>query len=173
VRIIRGLAAAAVAACAAVGLAGPSEADNPPPHPEVLQGVYTYMEGGAPLGTCVPTVGDLREPLYIPVGCHLHVTPSEKVTGGDAVMTGGLWTLNTPKREGIQCADGSWEQTNEVLKFNPITLTGTRSIIHNEVCGLQPAIRNIPFTLAYKEPLPIPVDRYPLICEPGGLRRCF
>ena len=31
----------------------------------------------------------------------------------------------------------------------------------------------LPLSLAFKEPLPIPVDRYPLICEPGGLRRCF
>jgi len=29
------------------------------------------------------------------------------------------------------------------------------------------------FTLSYREPLPIPVQEYPLYCEPGGLRRCF
>ena len=45
--------------------------------------------------------------------------------------------------------------------------------LHNDVCGLQPGIINIPFTLAFKAPLPIPVRPYPLYCEPGGLRRCF
>ena len=29
-----------------------------------------------------------------------------------------------------------------------------------------------PFTLTFAEPLPIPVDRYPLDCEPAGLRHC-
>jgi hypothetical protein len=31
----------------------------------------------------------------------------------------------------------------------------------------------VPLTLTFKQPLAIPVDQYPLICEPGGLRRCF
>lgn len=29
-----------------------------------------------------------------------------------------------------------------------------------------------PFTLAFAEPLPIPVERYPLVCEPAGNRLC-
>jgi hypothetical protein len=29
-----------------------------------------------------------------------------------------------------------------------------------------------PFTLAFDKPLPTPVDRYPLDCEPAGLRLC-
>ena len=52
-------------------------------------------------------------------------------------------------------------------------MSGTRSVIHNDVCGLPASITNFPFTLAFSRPLPIPVDRYPLYCEPGGLRRCF
>jgi hypothetical protein len=37
---------------------------------------------------------------------------------------------------------------------------------------MQPAMTKTPFTLAYKEPLPAPVERYPLYCEPAGLRIC-
>jgi hypothetical protein len=33
-------------------------------------------------------------------------------------------------------------------------------------------VKKSAFTLAFKEPLPIPVERYPLDCEPGGLRLC-
>jgi hypothetical protein len=176
---MRTVAAAAITACAALGFAVPAQADDPPPNPEVLEGVFDYLENGQKIGTwqiyptCVPTVGDLREPLYLPVACHLHVSPSEDVTGGDAVMTNGLWTFQTPEREGLECPDGSRKPTNEVLSFDPIALTGTRKIFNNAECGLQPAMKVIPFNLVYTGPLPIPVDRYPLICEPGGLRRCF
>ncbi|MCT7660307.1 hypothetical protein N4S67_17990 [Mycobacterium sp. CPCC 205710] len=180
-RIIRTFAAVAISACASVGLAGPAAADNPPPHPQVLEGAYDYIENGKKIGTweiyptCVPTVGDLREPLYIPVGCTLHVAPSEDVTGGNAVMTSGVWQFSTPKRKGIQCPDGSWEQVTETIKFDPIALTGTRKVLTtaNPECNLRPSMTDFPFTLVRSGQLPIPVDRYPLICEPGGLRRCF
>jgi hypothetical protein len=59
------------------------------------------------------------------------------------------------------------------VKFNDLTMSGTRSIFHTDACGLQPGQIDIPFTLSFKAPLPNPLDRYPLICEPGGLRRCF
>jgi hypothetical protein len=52
-------------------------------------------------------------------------------------------------------------------------MTGTRTIFHNVVCGLPPGKIDQPFTLSFKEPLPMPVEQYPLYCEPGGLRRCF
>ena len=45
---------------------------------------------------------------------------------------------------------------------------GTMSLV-----GLPPGKIVQPFTLSYKEPLPMPVQRYPLYWEPGGLRRCF
>ena len=38
---------------------------------------------------------------------------------------------------------------------------------------LAATIETTPFTLSFREPLPIPVQQYPLYCEPGGLRRCF
>ncbi len=170
-KMLRGLAAVAVLAGACVGAAGAAQADTP-----VMQGVYTYSSEGQ-TGTwslypsCVPTVGDLRVALEIPVGCQVHVGPSDGLTGGDARLVGGLWSFTTPKNDGMECPDGSFGPTVEVFTFNETS--GTRSISHAGACGLPPGIVNIPFTLSFKEPLPIPVDRYPLICEPGGLRRCF
>ena len=173
VTIIRGFAAAAILACAALGFAGPAQAD------QVIEGVYTYTEAEGQTGTwtifpsCVPTVGDVRVSLELPVACRLHVAGSEGITGGDARLIGGVWAFNTTKREGMKCPDGSWAPTTETVEFDDITMTGTRSIFHTAVCGLQPGQFIVPFTLSFIEPLPIPVDRYPLICEPGGLRRCF
>jgi hypothetical protein len=173
VKILRGLAASVLLAGSTLGFAAPAQAA------EVMEGVYNYTPSEGKSGTwtiypvCVPVVGDLREHLYLPVGCRLHVGPSEGLTGGDAALTGGVWTFTSTKREGMQCPDGSWEPTVEVIKFDDVTMSGTRSVTHRGNCGLPPGIINTTFTLSFKEPLPIPVDRYPLICEPGGLRRCF
>ena len=84
-----------------------------------------------------------------------------------------MWSFTTPVSKGMKCPDGTWAPTIETFKFDDVTMSGTRSVTHNAVCGLQPGIINTNFTLSFKEPLPIPVDRYPLYCEPGGLRRCF
>lgn len=171
-KFLRGLAAALVLAGASVGISPPAQAAG------VMQGVYTFTsESQNGLWTiypiCVPVVGDLREPLYLPVGCTLHVGPSEGLGGGDARLAGNQWTFTQPKAEGLQCADGSFEPTVEVFKFDDTTMSGTRSISHSGACGTAPAIITTPFTLAFKEPLPIGVQQYPLYCEPGGLRRCF
>ena len=69
--VVRELAAAFVFACVALGFASPARAE------QVMEGVYTYMQEGQPPATwtiypiCVPTVGDLREPLYLPGGVHV------------------------------------------------------------------------------------------------------
>jgi hypothetical protein len=173
VTIIRVLAAAVMFACVALGFAGPTHAD------QVIEDVYNSTPQDGDSGSweiwpsCVPVVGDLREPLNLPVACRLHMSPSTGHAGGDAILTGGLWQFSTPKKEGMQCPDGSWAPTVETFKFDDLTLTGTRTIAHNDVCGLQPGIISIPFTMSYKGPLPNPVEQYPLYCEPGGLRRCF
>jgi hypothetical protein len=173
VRIIRRVAAAASLACAALGLAGPAHAD------QVMQGIYNYVPQQGDPGewtiypSCVPVVGDLRVNLDLPVACRLHVTGSDGITGGDARLTGGLWTLSTEKHDGMTCPDGSTAPTTETVKFDDVTMTGTRTIFHNDDCGLAPGKIDQPFTLSFKEPLPMPVDQYPLYCEPGGLRRCF
>ena len=170
---MRGLAAAAILAFGALGFAGPAHAD------QIMQGVYNYMpkDGQAITWTiwpsCVPVVGDLRVNLELPVACRLHVAGSNGFAGGDATLAGGMWQFGTTKREGMKCPDGSLAATTETVRFDDITMTGTRTIFHNDVCGLPPGKIDQPFTLSFKEPLPIPVEQYPLYCEPGGLRRCF
>lgn len=172
VRIIRGLAAAIILTCAALGFAGPAQAD------QVVQGIFEYTpEQGASgeykiFPSCVPVVGDLREPLNLPVACRLHMVGSTGLIGGDARLTGGVWEWTANNDRGMQCPDGSWAPTVDVMKFDDLTMTGTRNITYTEVCGLQPGIIRIPFTMAQKGPLPAPVEQYPLYCEPAGLRIC-
>lgn len=172
--ILRVLAAAVMCVGSAVGFAGTAQAEQ-----QLLEGVYSYTEDGGRTGTwtvypsCVPTVGDLREPLELPVACRLHVAGSPGLTGGDARLVSGLWSYTTPVLRGMKCPDGSTAPTMETFEFDGNTMAGTRTVTHAAVCGLQPAMSKQAFTLAFQEALPIPVDRYPLICEPGGLRRCF
>ncbi|MGB2923353.1 MAG: hypothetical protein WA944_17050 [Mycobacterium sp.] len=172
-KILRGIAAAVVVVGTAVGLPAPAQAA------QILEGVFNYTPAEGAPGTwsifplCVPVVGDLREPLYLPIGCVLKVSASSGLPSGDARLVSGLWSYSNPERQGIQCADGTWEPTVEKFSFDDRTMSGTRSVSHLGACGTAPSIINTPFTLSFKEPLPIPVDQYPLICEPGGLRRCF
>ena len=180
--IARVLGIAVVAVGAALGTASPSSAD------QVMEGIYTFNTEGSPLAKwtiypiCVPTVGDLRVPLELPVACTLKIVSatSGKQTfelnnlnwGGDAKLTGGLWTLTTNKADGFMCPDGSTTPTVDTYKFDDVTLTGTHTSLHNAVCGAPAAMTKTQFTLAFAEPLPIPVERYPLVCEPAGNRLC-
>jgi hypothetical protein len=180
--IARLLGIAVVVASAALGTAGPSSAD------QVMEGVYTFNTEGMPPAEwtiypiCVPTVGDLREPLELPVACRLKVTSATagKQTfelsnlnwSADATLTDGQWSVTTNKSDGFQCADGSTAPSVDTYEFDDATLSGTHTSLHNAVCGALPGMTKTPFTLAFARPLPIPVDRYPLVCEPGGLRRC-
>lgn len=175
-RITRALAVAVASlAVAAAGMACPAQADP------VMQGVYTYTQGDVVAEwtiypSCVPTVGDLRENLELPVGCRLHVAPSsDKVRGGDARQTSGKWMFSTSVKEGFTCPDGSWAPIVETYEFDDVAMSGTRSVVNNDVCDGQIAanIATFPFTLAFKNPVPIPVQQQPLYCEPGGLKRCF
>jgi hypothetical protein len=177
VKILRGMTS--VSAVLAVGLGFAIGSATPAQAAEVMEGVYTYTPADGEPGTwtiyptCVPVVGDLREPLHLPVGCTLHVAGSGGVPGGEAIQVGGLWSFTTPMAQGMKCPDGKWAPTVDTLKFDNVTMSGTRSTAHNGNCGMQPGVIKSSFTLAYREPLATPVDRYPLICEPGGLRRCF
>jgi hypothetical protein len=175
--ITRALAAAIIFAGMALVGAGPAQADDHK-HTEVPEGVYTVnVDGQATTEwtltpVCVPTVGDLREPLYIPVACRVHVTATGR-PGADAVMVTGLWTFEFKATNTRTCPDGSKADQREIYSFHGITLVGNLKIIHGAVCGEQPGMTTIPLTLAFNRPLAMPVDRYPLMCEPGGLRRCF
>lgn len=175
-----GIAVAVVGA--AVATAGPSSAD------QVMEGIYTFNTEGMPPAEwtiypiCVPTVGDLREPLELPVACTLKVVSATNNKssfdlnnlnwGGDARLTGGQWALTTRKEEGLQCPDGSLAPTVDTYKFDDMTLTGTHTSLNNAVCGVPAGMKKTPFTLTFNRPLPIPVDRYPLVCEPAGNRLC-
>lgn len=171
-------ASASVVALSSVvlGFAGPARAD------QVLDGVYTYtqQDGLAAEWTifplCVPTVGDLREPLELPVACTLHVAPipTTDLIGGDARLTGGLWTYASNKKDGLACEDGGTAPIQESYKFDDVTMTGTRSVANSTACNGSVAAKIVkyPFTLTYKEALPFPVEKYPLVCEPGVLKRC-
>lgn len=180
--IARLLGIAVVMAAAALGTASPSSAD------QVMEGIYTFNTEGSPPAEwtiyplCTPTVGDLRVPLELPVACKLKVvsaTPGKYTFelnnlnwGGDAKLTDGQWALTTNKADGFQCADGSTAPTVDTYKFDDVTLTGTHTSLHTSVCGAAPGMTKTPFTLAFARPLPIPVDRYPLVCEPAGNRLC-
>lgn len=170
------MAAVTALASVALGVAGPARAE------QVLEGTYTYSQGDIVAEwtiypSCVPTVGDLRENLELPVACRLHIAPnSPKVSGGDARLVAGRWTFSTTKKDGLTCPDGvSTAPIVEEYTIDDVTMTGNRRVTYSDVCdGTVPAnLVDYPFTIAFNEPLPIPVDRYPLICEPGGLKRCF
>lgn len=176
--MLRALTVLAIGATAAsaLTLAPPAAAD------QVIQGVYAYQQGDLAMEwtvtpSCVPTVGDLREPLQLPVACRLHVTPSsDKVAGGDARLTSGLWQYTTNRKDAVTCPDGEGTATaTETIEFDDRTLTGTRMVSWPDACdgALAADLVKYPFTLSYVRPLASPVDLTPLICEPGGLRRCF
>jgi hypothetical protein len=180
--IARLLGVVVVLAGVAVGTAGPSSAD------QVMEGIYTFNTDGMPPAEwtiypiCVPVVGDLREPLELPVACTLKVVSAtdNKSTfdltnlnwGGDARLTGGQWTLTTRKEEGLQCPDGGTAPTTDTYKFDDVTLTGVHTSLNPTICGVPAGMKKTPFTLTFARPLPIPVDRYPLVCEPAGNRLC-
>lgn len=180
-RITRALAGAALAvglstAAVPTGVIGTAHAND------VMQGIYTYTQGDIVAEwtiypSCVPVVGDLRNNMELPVGCRLHVAPkpSTLVNGGDARETSGRWMFSTSKMDGLTCPDGSTAPIMENYTFDSVSMTGNRQVTNNDVCDNEvPAnIENHPFTLAFNRPLPIPVQEYPLYCEPGGLKRCF
>ncbi|HEX2287022.1 MAG TPA: hypothetical protein VHI10_19735 [Mycobacterium sp.] len=178
--IIRGLAAAAIFVCAALASAGPAQGqgNGEVKAPGTPEGIYTVNIAGQASRTwtiypsCVPTVGDLREPLILPVACRLNIQDPGQ-PGANARQVGFRWTFDYNRSDARTCPDGSKAPLREVYAFDGNTLVGDLQLIYPEGCGEQPHMVTLPMTLTFKEPLPIPVDQYPLICEPGGLRRCF
>jgi hypothetical protein len=178
----RVLGAAVVLAAAALGSASPASARD------TMQGDYTYSSPGVPQATwtiypiCVNVVGDLRVPLEDPVACALHVVSatSSKITpeleslnwGGDAHLTDGVWKILVNRNDGFQCPDGSTAPFFRTYEFDDVTLAGTLTATNNAGCGVPAAMTKTPFTIAFDKALPIPVEQYPLICEPAGLRHC-
>lgn len=182
--ISRGLTAAAAMALVAVGTASPAKALGPPP-----DGLYTFTEAGVPATTwkisalCdAPSrqraIPDFTDPVIAADLCALNVssttprviTPAEKLSNyiGRARLTSDLWTFQVGKPAGVSCPDGGTAPSTDTYAFDDVTLAGTHTSIHGAVCGMQPAMTKTPFTLAFREPLPVPVERYPLDCNEIG-----
>lgn len=157
------LAAIAVLGCLGLATAGPSGAR---PVPEPMQGVYTYHQDGAPDETWQ------MWPTCVQAGCTLHMSSMVSPHlgpvsdfppyNGDAHQINGLWTWLLVKDKGAKCSDGSWAPVNYNYAWDQETLAGTLTIVHGEVCDLEPASKKVPFNLTFKEPLPIPVILDPL-----------
>src|SRR3954447_11257162 len=127
--IARVLAVAAVFAGVVLGFASPARAD------QLMQGIYTYTQGDVVAEwtiqpTCVPTVGDLRDNLELPVACNLHVAanPSTVLNPGTARLTGGQWMYTVNKVDGFKCPDGGTAPILDMYKFDDVTMTGTHSV---------------------------------------------
>lgn len=148
---------------------------------QTMQGIYTYRQGELVAEwtiypSCVPTVGDLRNNIELPVGCRLHVAwDHEVLPSSQALLTGNLWAFSVNDTDGLHCPDGSTGKTIENFTFDDTTLAGNRQTTIGTECNGTVAANLVssPFTLTYKSPLPIPVNQYPLYCEPGGLKRCY
>jgi hypothetical protein len=184
VGISRSLTAAAVMTLVAVGTSSPAEALGPPP-----DGMYSFTEAGAPAVTWKITalcdapsrqraIPDFTDPVIAADLCALNVssTTPRVLTHQDkmvnfavrANLTGDLWTLQVPRADGVSCPDGSTAASTETYAFDDVSLSGTHTSIHADVCGLEPAMTKKPFTLAFQGPLAIPVNRYPLDCNEIG-----
>ncbi|MGO8962991.1 hypothetical protein [Mycobacterium sp.] len=182
--ISRGLTAAAVMTLVAVGTSSPAEALGPPP-----DGMYTFSESGVPAAMwkisalCdAPSrqraIPDFTDPVVAADLCALNVTSTtprvisrpEKLANytGRARLTSDLWTLQVPRADGVACPDGTAAASTETYAFDDVSLSGTHTSIHGDVCGLQPAMTKTPFTLAFQGPPPSPVERYPLDCNEIG-----
>ncbi len=157
------------------GVATPAQADP------LMLGVYTYTQEGGRTDTwgvwpsCVPTVGDLREPLELAVACRLHVETQRVSVGGDARLVGGQWTYSTchqgghPVRRrqlGVDHRDLQVRRHRAERHPQRVQQRGVRRHprsgdpylpVH---AGLQGAAEDARSSL------------YPLDCEPGGLRWC-
>ncbi|HZC89079.1 MAG TPA: hypothetical protein VE400_00140 [Mycobacterium sp.] len=180
----RGLTAAAVMALVAFGTASPAKALGPPP-----DGVYSFTEPGAPAATwkisalCdAPSrqraIPDFTDPVIAADLCALNVTSTtsrvishqEKLANynGRARLTSDLWTFQIGKSNGVACPDGTTAPSTDTYAFDDVSLAGTHTSIHADVCGLQPGMTKTPFSLAFQGPLPNPVERYPLDCNEIG-----
>ena len=128
----------------------------------------------------MPTVGDLRVPLELPVACTLKVVSANpgKQTfelnnlnwGGDAKLTGDKWALTTNKADRFPVSGRQHGTHRRHLQVRRRDAHRHPHVTHTAVCGAAPGMTRRRSRL--RSPLPIPVNRYPLVCEPAGNRLC-
>jgi hypothetical protein len=159
----RVLLLAIAAGSVAVGTATPASARpvDPP-----MYGVYTYHQDGVPDETWS------LWPTCVEAGCVLHMSsvvsphlgPDSDMPGygGDARKVDGRWTWQLVKDKGATCPDGTKTPATYSYSWDQATLAGTVTTLTSDDCGMKPGATKHSFTLAYKEPLPIPVILDPL-----------
>jgi hypothetical protein len=192
-RLRRGLAAGAgivsvVAAAVVMESGEPAHAVAPPP-----DGTYTVNIAGASGATWTITAlcdqvngsryyKDYDNPEIMADFCALNVvsaTPQAATTraerlqnfSGRARLTGGLWTFQVKKSEGVACPGGSYAESRDTYAFDNTSFAGTHTVLSSAVCGLQPDMKKEPFSLQLIGPPPSPIERYPLRCN--DLAMCF
>jgi hypothetical protein len=192
VKLRRGLAAGAgICSAVALGIAlesgHPASAIGPP-----ADGTYTFNEAGVSGVTwtisalCVQPSGtrnmnDYSDPIVFAMNCALNVVSStpERISAADklqnfsgrARMSSMLWTFKVDKPDGVSCPGGGTAPTTDTYSFSDETMTGTHTILHGPVCGLQSDMKKQPFSLQLAGPPPSPVERYPLRCN--DIAMCF
>ncbi|SPM34343.1 hypothetical protein BN1232_05248, partial [Mycobacterium rhizamassiliense] len=186
VNLRRGLAATA-GVCSVVTLGIALESGNParalgPP----ADGTYSYNESGVsgvtwtlssicdqPSGT--RNMNDYSDPIIFAMQCALNVvsTTDEKISAADklqnysgrARMSSMLWSFTIDKSDGVSCPGGGTAPTTESWAFSDESMSGTHTVMHGPVCGLQAGMKKQPFSLAMTGPPPSPVQRYPMQCN--------
>ncbi|BAX94592.1 hypothetical protein [Mycobacterium shigaense] len=182
----RGLAAAAgVCSVVALGIAlesgNPARALGPP-----ADGNYSYNEAGVSGVTWIVTalcdqpsgtrnMNDYSDPIVFAMNCALNVVSftDEKISAADklqnfsgrARMSSMLWSFKIDKPDGVSCPGGGTAPTTESWAFSDETMSGTHTVMHGAVCGLEPAMKKQPFSLAMIGPPPSPIQRYPMQCN--------
>ncbi|CAN5407791.1 hypothetical protein BH11ACT7_BH11ACT7_40470 [soil metagenome] len=170
-------------AVSALGLAAPASAIVPP-----ADGYYVYNQPGKPSSKwtmqslCTQANGtraqqDYSDQTIQTLGCQVNVASAVSTAGmnreersvsfnATAKLSNGLWTATSTLADGAPCPDGSEAPSTETYSFSEATLTGTHTSIHDAVCGLQPAMTKVPFTLTLTGPLDPPVvERFPMNCD--------
>ncbi|OBF61354.1 hypothetical protein A5787_17605 [Mycobacterium sp. 852002-50816_SCH5313054-b] len=191
-KLRRGLAAGAgICSAVALGIAlesgHPASAIGPP-----ADGTYTFNEAGVSgvswtiSALCVQPSGtrnmnDYSDPIVFAMNCALNIVSStpERISAADklqnfsgrARMSSMLWTFKVDKADGVSCPGGGTAPTTETYSFSDETMTGTHTIMHGPVCGLQSDMKKQPFSLQMAGPPPSPVERYPLRCNEFAM--CF
>ena len=156
----------------ALGFAGPASAD------QVMEGVYTYTQGD--VARRVDDLPELRSHGRRPAGqpraaggvpAARRADTRRRVSGGDARLTGGQWAFSTD-------GQGRHHVPGRQHGAHPGDLRVRRR--HDDrhaVGGQQRRVRRhrsaakivrLAVHAGVQGPLPIPVDQYPLYCDPAA-----